>query len=128
MTKIINALKARRNLGQIMNEVAIKEDDYIIERAGKPLVAVISIEKYQCWENEKYDFFKWMKTVREKTKNISPDEIENAVDEAIEAVRSEIREKAIQAATVIREQNKHISNEQIESDVASAIQAVRAAK
>jgi hypothetical protein len=34
----ISALKARQNLGQVMNEVALRGDDYIIERAGRPLV------------------------------------------------------------------------------------------
>jgi len=33
MLKRVNAIKARQNLGQIMNEVNIKENDYIIERA-----------------------------------------------------------------------------------------------
>jgi prevent-host-death family protein len=45
MIKRISALKARQNLGQVMNEVALGGDDYIIERAGKPLVAIVSIEK-----------------------------------------------------------------------------------
>lgn len=34
MYKKISALKARQNLGQVMNEVALKGDDYIIERPG----------------------------------------------------------------------------------------------
>ncbi len=44
--KKISALKARQNLGQIINEVALRGDDYIIERAGRPLVAIIGFEKY----------------------------------------------------------------------------------
>jgi hypothetical protein len=38
MYKKISALKVRQNLGQIMNEVSLTGDKYIIERAGKPLV------------------------------------------------------------------------------------------
>ena len=30
-----------------MDEVALGEDDYIIERSGRPLVAIVAIEKYQ---------------------------------------------------------------------------------
>lgn len=51
MLKKINALKARQNLGQVMNEVSIKEDDYIIERAGKPLVVMIPIQKYRQFQD-----------------------------------------------------------------------------
>ncbi len=44
--KKISALKARQNLGQIINEVAFRGNDYIIEQAGRPLVAIIGFEKY----------------------------------------------------------------------------------
>lgn len=50
MLKKITAVKARQNLGQLMNEVSIKKDDYIIERAGKPLVAIIPIQKYRQFQ------------------------------------------------------------------------------
>ena len=45
MIKKLSAMKARQNFGWIMNEVSLKGDDYIIERAGKQLVAIISMEK-----------------------------------------------------------------------------------
>ena len=36
MLKKISAMKVRQNLGQVMNEVALRGDDYVVERAGKP--------------------------------------------------------------------------------------------
>ena len=50
MIKKVPALKARQNLGQVMNEVALRGDEYIFERAGKPLVAIISMDKYKMLE------------------------------------------------------------------------------
>ena len=47
MVKKVSALKARQNLGRIMDEVSLGGDDYIIERGGRPLVAIVKIEKYQ---------------------------------------------------------------------------------
>ncbi len=41
MLKTVSAIKARQNLGQVMNEVSLKDDEYIVERSGKPLVAII---------------------------------------------------------------------------------------
>jgi prevent-host-death family protein len=87
MLKKITAVKARANLGQLMNEVAIKEDDYIIERGGKPLVAVIPIGKYNRLEEEKNSFFKWVDEVREKSKGADSEEIEEAISKAVAAVR-----------------------------------------
>ena len=52
MIKKVPALKARQNLGQVMNEVALRGDEYIVERAGKPLVAIISMDKYKMLEKK----------------------------------------------------------------------------
>jgi prevent-host-death family protein len=87
MLKKITAVKARANLGQLMNEVAIKEDDYIIERDGKPLVAIIPIGKYNRLEEEKNSFFKWVNEVRDKNKDIDSEHIEKAISKAVKAVR-----------------------------------------
>ena len=65
MLKKISALKARQNLGRVMNEVALRGDDYIIERSGKPLVAVIPLEKYQQLQRDLDDFFEEVKDFRQ---------------------------------------------------------------
>ena len=61
MLKKISAMKARQNLGQLMNEVALRRDDYIVERAGKPVVAVIAIEKYQQLQRNLDEFYNEVK-------------------------------------------------------------------
>ncbi|MFZ5451131.1 MAG: type II toxin-antitoxin system Phd/YefM family antitoxin [Thermodesulfobacteriota bacterium] len=47
MLKKISALKARQHLGQLLNEVSLRGDAYIIERAGKPLAALVDLERFQ---------------------------------------------------------------------------------
>jgi len=87
MYKTISALKARQNLGQMMNEVALKGDDYIIERAGKPLVAVIPMEKYQSLQRDWDEFFEGL---REMSGNIREEDyelVDTLVDEAVRAAR-----------------------------------------
>ena len=41
--KHITALKARRNLGQILEEVYYRGSRYVIERAGRPMAAVVPL-------------------------------------------------------------------------------------
>ena len=93
MLKKINAVKARQNLGSIMNEVALKEDDYIIERAGKPLVAVIPIEKYRRFEREEQvaqkNFFEMVDKMREEVKDVDPQELEATISEAVQAAKKQ---------------------------------------
>ena len=64
MLKKVSAIKARQNLGQVMNEVALKEDEYIVERAGKPLVAIIPVEKYFGMVREREEFFRLYDTLQ----------------------------------------------------------------
>lgn len=46
MIKTITAMKARQNLGSIMNEVSFTGDEFIIERAGKPMAVIVSVDKF----------------------------------------------------------------------------------
>jgi prevent-host-death family protein len=87
MFKKLSALKARQNLGQVMNEVSLKGDDYIIERAGKPLVAIVSIEKYQILQREREEALQALDKVWEKMKGVKPETIERTIIEAVNTAR-----------------------------------------
>ncbi len=87
MYKRISALKARQNLGQVMNEVAIKGDDYIIERAGKPLVAVIPMEKYQSLQRDWDEFFDALSKMRANIKEEDEKDMDMLIEEAVQSYR-----------------------------------------
>ena len=88
MLKKISAMKARQNLGQIMNEVSLKGDDYIIERSGKPLVAVVSIEKFQALQKSRDEAMSALEQIWGKMKNERPKTVSNTIDEAVKAARA----------------------------------------
>jgi prevent-host-death family protein len=83
MSKKISALKVRQNLGQVMNEVALRGDEYIIERAGKPLVAIIPIEKYRAMQAEVDVFFESLSEMGAATKEENSSTVERLIDEAV---------------------------------------------
>jgi prevent-host-death family protein len=87
MQKKISAMKARQNLGQIMNEVAIRGDDYIIERAGKPLVAIIAMGKYQRLEEDREEALQAVRSIWSKMDGADAEEVEGIIGEAIRATR-----------------------------------------
>jgi len=93
MYKKISALKARQNLGQVMNEVALKGDDYIIERAGKPMVAVIPMEKYQSLQQEWDEFFESVSAMSANIKEKDTKIVDELVDEAVRAYRKQPKGK-----------------------------------
>jgi prevent-host-death family protein len=47
MTEKISTLEVRQRLGDILNRVALRNDQFIIERKGKPLAAVVPIERLE---------------------------------------------------------------------------------
>jgi prevent-host-death family protein len=59
-----------------MNEVSLRGDDVIIERAGKPLAVLISIEKYQIMEKSRQKFWEAVNQIREKMRGEDPEKIE----------------------------------------------------
>jgi prevent-host-death family protein len=87
MVKKVTALKARQNLGQVMNEVALAGDDYIVERAGKPLVAIISMDKYAAMEKERMAALEALEQVWGKMEGEKAEAARNAIGEAVKSVR-----------------------------------------
>jgi prevent-host-death family protein len=88
MIKKVPALKARQNLGQVMNEVALRGDEYIVERAGKPLVAIISMDKYKMLEEDRISALEAVNDIWDKMGKENPQVIEDTIDKAVRAVRN----------------------------------------
>jgi prevent-host-death family protein len=87
MYKTISALKARQNLGRVMNEVALRGDEYIIERAGKPLVAMIPMERYQSLQRDWDEFFESLSEMRANIKEEDENDMDGLIEEAIQSYR-----------------------------------------
>ena len=87
MLKKISAIKVRQNLGQVMNEVALKDDEYIVERAGKPIVAIIPIDQYQRLRGERQDFFRMVEEIQREARKSNTKAIDSELDEALQSYR-----------------------------------------
>ena len=91
MIKTISAMKVRQNLGQVMSEVSLKEDEYIIERSGKPLVAIIPYEWYQKLQEERKNFFRMTTEMQTgAAANGDPTGMDRDIDEAVQNYRKGI--------------------------------------
>ena len=89
MLKEINALKARQNLGQLLEEVFYKGDQFVIQRAGKSMAVVISPSEYQIYLKQREEDMKVFDKISEKNKGVGPDDVEADVGEAIASVRKQ---------------------------------------
>ncbi len=88
MAKTVNALKARKNLGQLLEEVYYKGDQYVIERAGRPMAAVVPVWQLEEWQKRRKRFFGMVEELWKQNKKLKPAVIEREVQEAVRAVRA----------------------------------------
>ncbi len=89
MLKRIDALRARRNLGQLLEEVFYKGEQFVIQRAGKPMAVVISPAEYEMYLKQREDDMKIFDEIRGKNKGASLKAVEADVSEAIKSVRKQ---------------------------------------
>jgi len=87
MRKTVNAMRARGKLGQILEEVYYRGDQYIIERSGKPMAALVPVEQYEQWQKEREAFFALVDEVRGRNREVQPEVIQEEVAAARRAAR-----------------------------------------
>jgi len=87
MEKTIDVVTARQRFGQMIEEAHSRGHVFIIERAGRPMVAVVPLEQYCQWQMRHEQFFAWTEQVRERTRQVPPEELEATIDEAVQAAK-----------------------------------------
>ena len=53
MAKTVSAMEARKSFGLLLNQVSLRNEDILIERSGKPLARLVSVN---AAEPDKLDF------------------------------------------------------------------------
>ncbi len=86
MLKKISAQKARQNFGELMDEVRLRGDRYIVNRGDKPIVAVIPVEEYLAWEQARERLYSRIVLMRSRTSREAHAAIESDIRQAIAAV------------------------------------------
>ena len=87
VVKKVNALNARKKLGQLLEEVYYKGDQFVIERAGRPMAAVVPVWQLEERATRKERLFEMVEEVWERTRRLKPGIVEREVKQAIKAVR-----------------------------------------
>ena len=87
MEKVINAVAARQNLGQMLEEAYYQGNSFIIERANRPMAAVIPIEQYRQWQMRREQFFALIDQVQECTRQTPVTELAEAITAAVSATK-----------------------------------------
>ena len=89
MPKVISALTARTQFGQIMKRAQEKNERFLVDRRGEPAVIIMSVKDYVTTIAPAPDFLKelWAEAKRKGLDTLTP----RAIDAEIKAYRREQR-------------------------------------
>lgn len=88
MFKTISAIKARKNLGEILEEVFYRKDQFLITRRDKAMAVIIPVEDYERLVAQRDEDFAVLDEIRALHPTKSAKDVEQDVTEAITRVRS----------------------------------------
>jgi len=88
MVERIGAREARSRFSDILGNVHYGRQVVIVERSGKPLVAIIPVEMYERLIAEQEARFQVIDRIRSHLPEVSQEEVQQDVAEAIASIRS----------------------------------------
>ena len=87
MTIVIGAREARRRFADLLGRVGYGGEVAIVERSGKPMVALIPVEVYEQLVAEREARFQVLDRIRSKLPAIPEEEVEQDVSRALDLLR-----------------------------------------
>jgi prevent-host-death family protein len=88
--KQIGVTNARTKLSDIINNVQHRGNSYILEKHGKPVVAVVPLIIYNNWKKSREEFFDQVRKMQ-KEANLSAEEAERVGVEVVKRIRAKNR-------------------------------------
>ncbi len=92
MEKTIGAFEARRMFGQLIEEAFYKKDAFIIERSGRPMAVLVSIDDYQRWQQlGKEQFLTLLHAAQKRNAKAPAADLERDIERGLKQLRQENR-------------------------------------
>ena len=80
MMETVSTLEIRQRLGDILNRVALRHDQFVIERKGKPLAAMVPVERLE--QMQQAARLHLMSILDQRARGISQSEADQLANEA----------------------------------------------
>lgn len=87
MARHVSARDARNKFSDLMGSVHYGGEESIVERSGRPMVAVIPVEMYERLVSERRARFEVLDRIRSGLPELSDKKIQKDISEAIKKVR-----------------------------------------
>lgn len=87
MLKSVNAVKARKNFGELIEEVYYQGDQFVVERQGKAMAAVVPLSILREWRKQRDEDLKIFDNIWARNPAVNEKELERDVAKAVAEVR-----------------------------------------
>jgi prevent-host-death family protein len=94
MAKVIDTQTVRERLGDIINQAHYRGDEFLVERRGKPLIAIIPYHTYEQLQRQRAESFKVFDDIHAANADVDVDELAENVRQALAEVREERRSRS----------------------------------
>jgi prevent-host-death family protein len=93
MKRTISAVEARQNLGDVLSGVHYRNDEVVIERAGKPVAVLVPVKVYEGVLRRRERLYELIEKAHEGHSDVSAEEAERIAIEAVREYRQELDAK-----------------------------------
>lgn len=92
MAKTITAMYARKNFGQLLNEVSLLNETFVIERANRPMAALVPVERAGGSGSAESELSEAFRTLVKRIKEPRSKKLDKAIREMAELIGYELQE------------------------------------
>ncbi len=85
MKENITAMYARKNFGRLLDKASLLDESYVIERAGRPMAALVSVNRLDDLQVGGIEMEEALERLIKKIKGSKSKKLEKAIVEAREA-------------------------------------------
>jgi len=100
--KSVNAVKARKNFGELIEEVYYRGDQFVLERSGRPMAAMVPLPVLDQWKKQRLEDMKVFDEIWASNPAVEASELTKAVNKTITQSRQARQKKARHGASGTR--------------------------
>lgn len=87
MGKMVSVAEAKRNLEQLLQELAASRGELVIEQQGRPMFVVVALDAYEQKRRSREAASNMMRDIAERV-NLDPEEADRLAEEAVKWARA----------------------------------------
>ena len=87
-TRLLDTRNVRERLGEVLDQAHYRGDEFVVQRRGRRMAAIIPYEAYEQFKRQRAEAMKVFQDIWNANAGVDPPEVEEDVRQAVEDARS----------------------------------------